>query len=415
MRIAYVDPVSGASGDMLLGALLDAGAGTGLDAVSLSGELAALGLPGWSLHCERVQRAGFAATHAVVHVEDDPPPRTLRQIVALLEASALPAADRARAVSVFRLLGEAEAAVHGAAQGADGADSADDRQLHEVGAVDAIVDIVGTVVGLRMLGVERLYCGPLPVGGGTVRAAHGRLPVPAPAVLEIAARRGLPLAAPRPGEPAVELVTPTGAALLGALATFERPPLTIERAGTGAGTRELPDWPNVLRLWVGESADAATNEGAEGGLTVRAMVLVETDIDDMPAEHVPYLDARLREAGARDVWVSAVQMKKGRPGMRVSAIVEPAAERAVASALLRHSSTLGVRATPLRRYEAPREVLRFESSLGPVAVKVKRLPGEPPRVAPEYEACRVLAEQHGLPLAEVYRVAEAEALERVER
>ena len=393
-RVAYLDPVSGVSGDMLLGAIVAAG----LAPEDLAAAIAPLALPGWSLEAEAVQRAGFAATKLHVRVEEAAPSRSLGAILELIEGSALHPADREQAGRVFRLLGEAEAAVHGA-------ESPEASHLHEVGAVDAIVDVVGAVAGLRLLGVEQLYCGPLPLGGGTVRAAHGRLPVPAPAVLEIAARAAVPLAAPFAAEPAVELVTPTGAALVAALAVFERPALTLERVGIGAGGRDPEGWPNVLRLWLGRASAA--------GLATRRLVLVETNVDDMSPEHLPYLEARLREAGARDVWWAAVQMKKGRPGLQISAVADVSAEQDVASALLRHSSTLGVRTTPLTRYEAEREVLRFDSSLGPGAVKVKRLPGEPPAVAPEYEQARALAERHDLPLAEVYRVLTEEGRARL--
>lgn len=391
-RAAHIDPVSGIAGDMLLGALIDAG----VDRAALERELALLALPGWRLDVTPVVRQGIRATRATVSCDEPAPHRTVADVLAVIEASRLPTADRKRAALVFRLLGEAEAAVHGVADPLT-------AHLHEVGAVDALVDVVGAVIGLRLLGIERLSCGPLPAGSGTVRAAHGRLPVPAPAVLDIAARTGIPLAAPAADEPAMELVTPTGAAIVGALATFERPALRLHRIGVGAGSRDPQGWPNVLRLWLGES-------GPVDGLTVRPLVLIEATVDDMPAEHIPYLDAQLRAAGALDAWTSAVQMKKGRPGFQLTAVAEPHQQDAVALSLLRHSSTLGVRVTPLLRYEAAREELAFESSLGPAAVKVKRLPGEPPVAAPEFEACRVLADRHHLPLAEVYRIVAAESL-----
>jgi len=408
-RAAYIDPVSGIAGDMLLGALLDAG----VERAALERELALLDLPGWRLEVAEVRRAGFRATQAVVHCDEAAPRRTLTEVLGIIEGSRLSPADRERAGRVFHLLGAAEAAVHGAPDAAA-------SHLHEVGAVDALIDVVGAVVGLRLLGVQQLTCGPLPLGGGTVRSGHGWLPVPAPAVIEVAARAGIPLAPPGPAEPALELVTPTGAAIAGALATFERPPLRLERVGIGAGSRDPEGWPNILRLWVGTTpiapGAAADPGGAPAGelaareLVVRALVLLETTVDDMPAEHIPYLDARLREAGALDAWTSVVQMKKGRPGFQLTAIAPPEAQDAVVLALLRHSSTLGVRVTPLLRYEAEREELAFECSLGLAVVKVKRLPGGPSVVAPEYEVCRLLADQHGLPLAEVYRIVTAEAL-----
>ena len=391
-RAAHIDPVSGVAGDMLLGAVIDAG----VDRAALERELALLDLPGWRLDVTEVVRQGIRATRATVVCDVPAPPRTLAEILASIGASRLPGADRDQVTLVFQLLGEAEAVVHGTTDPLA-------AHLHEVGAVDALIDVVGAVIGLRLLGVKHLSCGPLPVGGGAIRAAHGWLPVPAPAVLEIAARTGIPLAAPAADEPAMELVTPTGAAIVGALATFERPALRLTGVGVGAGSRDPQGWPNVLRLWVGES-------GPADGLTVRPLVLIEATVDDMPAEHIPYLDAQLRAAGALDAWTSAVQMKKGRPGFQLTAVAEPHQQDVVVLALLRHSSTLGVRVTTLLRYEAAREELAFESSLGPAAVKVKRLPGEPPVAAPEFEACQVLADRHHLPLAEVYRIVTAEAL-----
>ena len=397
MRVDYVDARFGAAGDMLLGAALDAGA----DLEAVRDALDALPVEGWSLDVHAVRRAGFAATKADVSVEAPQPPRTASEIVAMIEAAALPPRVRVRAVAAFELLGSAERAVHGTPEG-------EDAHLHEVGGVDAIVDVVGTFAALETLGVERICASGLPAGGGTARAAHGRLPVPAPAVLELAARSGATLLEAQPNEPPSELVTPTAMAILGAVAEFERPALRLERVGIGAGTRDPEGWPNVVRLWIGEAEASATGRG------LRPIALLETNVDDMPGEHLPFLEARLREAGALDVWWTAVQMKKGRPGLQITAVAAREDADAVAASLLEHSPTLGVRATELLRYEAEREVFEFESSLGPAAVKVKRLPGEPPRAAPEYESARALAEHSGLPIAEVYALLEAEALALLE-
>ena len=393
MLIAYVDARFGAAGDMLLGAALDAGA----DLEAVREALRTLPIEGWTLDAAPVRRAGFAATKADVRVETPQPPRTASGIVAMIEAAALPQRVRERAVATFELLGEAERAVHGVPEG-------EDAHLHEVGGVDAIVDVVGTFAALEALGVERIFASGLPAGGGTARAAHGRLPVPAPAVLEMAARTGATLLAAQPNEPSSELVTPTAMAIIGAVADFERPALRLDRVGLGAGTRDPEGWPNVVRLWIGEAEERAIG----GGL--RPIALLETNVDDMPGEHLPFLEARLREAGALDVWWTAVQMKKGRPGLQITAVAARADADAVAASMLEHSPTLGVRSTELMRYEAGREVFEFESSLGPAAVKVKRLPGAPPRAAPEYESARVLAERSGLPIVEVYALLEAEAL-----
>ena len=404
-RAAYVDAQFGAAGDMLLGAALDAGADPG----AVRAALDALPLEGWSLDVRRVRRGGFAATRAEVAIAAPQPPRTARAIAGLIAGAALPERVRERSIAAFGLLGDAERAVHGLPEG-------EDAHLHEVGGADAIVDVVGTFAALEALGAEAIHAGPLPAGGGAARSAHGRLPVPAPAVLEIAARRGATLLPARPGEPAAELVTPTAMAIVGAAAEFSRPALRLERVGAGAGRRDFADWPNVSRIWIGETAgDAASADGGGAGPAARPVALLETNVDDMPGEHLPFLDARLREAGALDVWWTAVQMKKGRPGLQIAAVAARADAGAVAAALLAHSPTLGVRSAELTRYEAAREEFGFESSLGPAAVKVKRLPGAPPRAAPEYESARDLAERSGLPLAEVYARLSAEALALLDR
>jgi uncharacterized protein (TIGR00299 family) protein len=389
-RIAYLDCFSGISGDMLLGAMIDAG----VDAAYLQDELRGLNLDGWSLRTERVSRSGMAATLARVALAEAPQPhRMLPDILAIIEASGLLAADRDDASRVFRSLAEAEARVHGTVPEA--------IDFHEVGAVDAIVDVCGAVVGLRLLGVERLYCSPLPAGGGTARSQHGDLPVPAPATLALIAAAGAPLA-PSTADRSMEMVTPTGAAIVTTLADFERPAMHVDRVGYGAGGRDPEGWPNVLRLWLGETV-----------MQARTMLLVETNIDDMNPEILGHVQERLFEAGAADVWLQAVQMKKNRPGIVVSAICSAEHEDAIAAILLRETSTLGVRVREVRRHEAAREVVAFESSLGPAAVKVKRLPGEAPHVAPEYEVCRELAQQHAMPLLDVYRIVEREALDHL--
>jgi hypothetical protein len=391
MRIAYLDCFSGISGDMLLGALVDAGAG--VDA--LSSELASLAVDGWSLRTERVMRGAIACTLARVELAEAPQPhRSLPDVLAIIDRSSLPATDRERASAIFRRLAEAEARVHGS--------SPDEINFHEVGALDAIVDVCGAVAGLRLLGIEQLYCSPLPAGGGTARAGHGEIPVPAPATLELMAGAGAPMA-PSPSDRPMEMVTPTGAAIVTELARFERPAMTVERVAYGAGGRDPEGWANALRLWVGETVDARPT-----------MLLVETNIDDMNPEIYGYVQEKLFAAGAADVWFQPVQMKKNRPGIIVSVLCPPEREDAIAAVLLRETSTLGVRVSTVSRHEAAREVLEFESTLGPAAVKVKRLLGEPPRVAPEYEACRRIAEERGMPLAEVYRVVEREALARLE-
>ena len=391
-RVAYLDCFSGVSGDMLLGALVDAGASL----EQMRAELARLPLTGYTLAAKPVTKAGIAAVKAEVRVRGRPSGRTLAGVTELIDASSLPAADREKGRAVFRRLAEAEAAVHG--------ETVETVHLHDVGAVDAIVDVMGAVVGLRLLEVEELYCSPLPLGAGEVSGPHGSLPVPAPAALELLARASAPT---RAAADEGELVTPTGAAIVTTLARFERPEMTLERIGYGAGSRDLPDRPNVLRLWLGQALRQAQ------GAATPPMVLIETNIDDMTGEMLGYALEKLLAQGAADAWLTPVQMKKNRPGVVLSVICREPEEEALARLLLRETSTLGVRVRPVHRWEAEREVLEFESSLGMATVKVKRLPDEPPRVAPEYEACKLLAEASGLPLAEVYRIVQAEGEERL--
>ncbi len=385
-RVAYFDCFSGASGDMILGALIDAG----LSFESLREEVSKLALPAgaFELKTEAVHRAGFAATKLDVIVTEPPRHRSLGEVLEIVQKSQLSESDRARVESVFQALGEVEAKVHGS--------SLEAVELHEVGAVDALVDVTGCIVGLRMLGVEDVYVSSLPLGFGEGRGSHGTMPIPAPATLELLARAGAPTVE---GEgPRGELVTPTGAALLTTLGRFHRPAMRVEAVGIGAGGRDPADRSNVLRVWLGETEPSG-----------KRMRLIETNIDDMSPELLAYTQESLMAHGAADVWFTPIQMKKSRPAVMLSLLCQEAKEAELVDVLLRETSTLGVRVRDVSRYEAEREVFEFDSSLGHAAVKVKRLPGEEPRIAPEYEVCRHIAQDKGLPLAEVYRIVAAEA------
>jgi uncharacterized protein (TIGR00299 family) protein len=375
---------------MLVGAVVDCG----VELSALSRELGKLRLEGYRLDSRKVTRSGLSATQAIVEVSRDQAPRTLADVVDLIDASKLPEVDKEKGSLIFQRLAEAEAKVHG--------ETVEAVHLHDVGAVDAIVDVMGTVAGLRLLEVEAVFSSALPVGDGWVEGPHGTLPVPAPATLELLSRARAPVRAADGTRG--ELVTPTGAAIVTTLAKFERPEMAVERAGYGAGSRDIAGRPNVLRMWLGEASPMAT----------RPMLLIETNVDDMTGEMLGYARDKLLEAGAADVWFTSIQMKKGRPGVMLSVICVEADEEAVARLLLRETSTLGVRVRPVQRWEAEREVVEFESSLGPAAVKVKRIAGEPPRVAPEYEACKRIAEVTGLPLADVYRLVETEGAAKLD-
>ncbi|MBI4496520.1 MAG: nickel pincer cofactor biosynthesis protein LarC [Chloroflexi bacterium] len=391
MNVAYFDCFAGASGDMILGALVD----VGLALDDLARPLATLPVQGYHLEAHPARRGPIAGTKVDVVLEGNrrQPRRTLDDVLAIIAQGDFPQSVRERAAAVFRRLAAAEGKVHGIPEA--------EVHFHEVGAVDAIVDVVGAALGLHLLGVEAVYASPLPAGDGLIRTAHGALPVPAPATLELIALAKAPLRPSPPGHGGVgEMVTPTAAALLTTLAAFRQPEMTLERIGYGVGTREHPTLPNVLRLWLGQEASIGAS---------REVLLLETNIDDMNPEVYGYLLERLLEQGAYDVWLTPVQMKKNRPGAVLSVLCAPDRQAVLLETVLRETSTLGVRIHTLRRQEAEREIVRFTSSLGEVAVKVKRLGGQTVGLSPEYEDCRRLALAHKLPLREVYRRVEAEA------
>jgi len=384
--IAYLDCHSGISGDMFLGAMLDAG----LSLDTLREALAGLPITGYQLTLEPFHDRGIRGSRFNVLVEGlAQPVRHLADIVALLDASTLSPRVRQSARSIFQCLAEAEATVHGS--------SIAEVHFHEVGAVDALVDIVGAAIAVETLGISQLYASPLPLTSGHVQAAHGLLPIPAPATLEILRRVAAPW---RPCPIEGELVTPTGAAILATLARFETPAITIERVGNGFGQKKLP-WPNCLRLCLGQAAVGGDEEPDVDWVTV-----IESNIDNMSGELLGGLMERLLAAGALDVSYTPLQMKKNRPATLVTIICPPEQAEALALFLLRESSTLGVRIQQVQRLEAQRTQEPVETPLGTMLVKVKRLGTRIISATPEYEECRRVALQRNMPLEEVYEVAQ---------
>ncbi len=385
---------------MALGALLDAG--LALD--QLRAELGKLGLAGWSLGAERGARGFLAGTRALVYAPEQPAHRHLADVRAIIEASALDPQVQAQSMRVFALLAEAEGQIHGV--------PAEQVHFHEVGALDAIVDIVGVVAGLWLLGVEATYASPLPLGQGWVRAAHGLLPLPAPATLALLAGARAPTL---PDDSGFELVTPTGAALLAGLAEFRQPPMRVERVGYGLGKRDLAR-PNALRVWIGEAGKEITTQASKETVdnqiprtpsspASQSPVLLETNIDDQPAEQLAFVAEQLLAQGAHDAWLAPIVMKKGRAATLLAALVPAALEDAAVALIMRETTTLGVRRRPAERHVCDREVATVVTRLGPVRVKRKRWQGEDLGAAPEYEDCARLAREHGLPLREVFRLA----------
>jgi uncharacterized protein (TIGR00299 family) protein len=385
-RVLYLDCVAGIAGDMLLGALLHAGA----DPQRVRTGLAGLGIEGLELRTEPVTRHAIGATHATIHAAPGQPQRDWRSIRPLIDAAGLPERARERAQEAFRRLAHAEARIH----------DVDPEQVHfhEVGAVDAIGEVCGVALALEDLGVERVVCSPLPVGRGFVNAAHGRLPLPAPATLALL--EGAPIYGV---ELETELVTPTGAALVAALAAGygPLPRLTLEAVGYGAGTRDSAELPNVVRAIV----------GAETGPASRPVSLIEANLDDLIPELAPDAAAACFAAGALDVWTAPAQMKHGRPGFVLSALTRPHDEQAVATAMLRETSTLGVRIARLDRIELERESRTVEVGGEPVRVKVGRLDGKVVNLAPEHADCERAARISGAAVKTVWAQALAAAHE----
>jgi uncharacterized protein (TIGR00299 family) protein len=386
MKVAYFDCIAGASGDMILGGLLDAG----LSEATLREELTALRLDDFDLHCRRVLRNGFSATKVDVLVADDVPARHLYEIETIVKDSSLSLAIKEQAIAIFRRLGEVEAGIHGT--------TPDQVHLHELGGVDTIVDVVGALVGLNALGIERIYASPLPMGRGFVRGAHGPIPLPAPATMALLT--GVPVVG---SDLEVELVTPTGAALLSSLASGfgPIPAMSLTAVGYGAGGRDLPV-PNVLRLLLG---DQSTSDSA----ITETLVMLETNIDDLNPEIYDYVVTRLLDAGGLDVFLSPIQMKKNRPGTLLRVLCRPDDINPLMSILFAETSTLGVRQQLVTRHCLARTMHTVETPYGPVRVKVAKWGGTQIKAAPEYDDCRRLAEMSGVPLREVYRVAEVAA------
>ncbi len=385
MKTIYFDMVGGASGDMILGALLD----VGLPEEVLQSVPARLGLGGVRITSAHVMKGAVSATQVTVETTEGLPHRRLSDILARVHEADLPAAPREAALRIFQRLGEAEAAIHN--------EPVESVHLHEVGGVDAMVDIVGAALGLHELGVQRVAASLFPLGHGMTRSLHGPIPLPAPATLALL--RGAPI---HQRDVEKELVTPTGAAIISTLASSfgPCPPMTLEAVGYGAGRRDEPA-PNVLRAWLGDDGVAAGDDGVE----VRHLAMLETNIDDANPQVYDYLMDKLFEAGALDVTLTPIMMKKGRPAVTLGVLADPADTEALRAILFQEGVTLGVRESTVARWSLPREVTHVQTSYGPVRVKVATFRGEQVRAFPEYDDCRAAALKAGVPLVEVYRAA----------
>jgi uncharacterized protein (TIGR00299 family) protein len=390
MKLAYFDCFSGISGDMVLGALVDAGC----PFEELRAGLGGLGMNGWEITAEKVWKNGMSATFVRVRTEEQHKHRPLSTILDILAKSSLAAPVKERAAAIFRRLGEAEAKVHDVA--------VEKVHFHEVGALDAIVDIAGAAIGFQALGIERFACSALNVGSGTVKTAHGMLPVPAPATAELL--RGRPTYSSGVER---ELVTPTGAAIV-ATSCEEfgpMPKMSVAAIGYGAATADLPGQPNVLRLLVGETAERGATIG-----TAEEVAVIEANLDDMNPQIYGYFLEKALAAGALDVFTTAVQMKKNRPGALLTMLCKPENADALMKLVFAETTTFGVRTYRAERRVLPREWVTVATEFGNVRVKVARANGRILRAAPEYEDCRRLAAERDVPLQRVM----AETIKRYE-
>jgi len=392
MKTAYFDCFSGISGDMVLGAVVDAGVAI----EDLRADLEKLDLPGYEITSLKVTRAGIAATK--VHVcldQQEQPARHLEDIRKIIERSSLPAAVKRKSVAVFERLAEAEATVHGT--------TPDRVHFHEVGAVDAIVDIVGSVTGLDRLGIRRIQASAVNLGSGTIATVHGVLPVPAPATAELL--RGVPAYG---SSIPFELTTPTGAAILSTLCSSfgALPRMRIQRIAQGAGGKEVPGQPNVLRLIIGEPAAAYEEDSS---------IVIETNIDDMNPQIYEHLIETLMRQGAQDAYLTPVIMKKGRPAVLLSVLTAPANADGVVDTIFRETTSIGVRVQEVGRRKLTREIAEVETTHGKVRFKISRQGDEVLTATPEYEDCRRIAEEKDLPLKQVMEEAKNQYGNRISR
>ncbi len=386
MKTLYFDCFAGASGDMILGALVAAG----VTPDALRSELARLSVQGFEVEFAVADRSGISATYARVQTRHQHAHRHLGDILKIIYESELSERVKERAAKIFSKLAEAEARVHN--------QPVEQIHFHEVGALDAIVDVVGAAICFDLLGIERFVCSPLHVGSGTVEMAHGRFPVPPPAVTELL--KSAPVYAT---DIKGELVTPTGAAIIASVCEEfgPLPPMQIQATGYGAGTREYENFPNVLRVFVGETSTAPES----GSEDCESLCMIETNLDDLSPQILGYVLELALEMGALDCYLTAVQMKKNRPGTLVSVLCREADRRKLSEMLFRETTTLGLRTYRVERQALERVIVSVETRYGPIDVKVARMNGQPVTHTPEFEQCRIAAREANVPL----RIVEEEA------
>ncbi|MDI6782799.1 MAG: nickel pincer cofactor biosynthesis protein LarC [bacterium] len=389
MKIAYLDCFSGISGDMILGALVSAG----VPIESLSAELAKLNLAGFKLQSRSVTKHGIAGTKVEVIIEQEQQFNHVNDIQKLINKSKLDEKIKQTSINVFQKLADAEAKVHGV--------TVPQVHFHEVGALDAIVDVVGSIIGINLLGIQEVYASNLNLGTGFVKTQHGMMPIPAPATMELV--KGLPVYN-RGIER--ELVTPTGAAIITTIATRfgEMPVMEIQSIGYGAGDQDIPELPNLLRLSIGEKSEPKKSE-IRDSFEEESITVIETNIDDLNPQIYGYLMEKLFSAGALDVYYTPIQMKKNRPGILLTLLTSATNVDRLTEIIFTETTTFGIRIYPAKRQTLDRESVTVQTKYGSIRVKVGKRNGKIVSASPEYQDCLLAAEKHNIPIKEVYQAS----------
>ncbi len=387
MKTAYIQATAGISGDMLLGCLLD----VGLPIQNLEESIAKLHVSGYKIEYHKSTRGTITGTQVVVHQSQDTPNGySIADFILIVRNSDLSGGTKNKAIAVLEKLEKAELLVHG-----------EGHELHELGDLDTIIDIVGVISGLESLGIEKVYCSPLPLGWGIIETRKGPLPIPAPATSHLISMSNAKVSPPQKQYlDAGELVTPTGAAIITTLASFDPPSFSVRKLGYGIGSRDMPTLPNVISMWIGEYEIPSEQNSVS---------ILETNIDDSTPELIGYVSEKLLSSGALDVWITAIHMKKNRPGILLSVLSTIENIDKLLKLILQETSTLGVRIINADRYTAAREVLTLSTSLGSVRIKVKRIDGKIVSISPEYEDCKDIAVSKDIPLYEAFRIVELES------
>ncbi len=380
MKALYFDLIGGASGDMILGAMVDAG----LSIDKLKELLSGLNLKEFDIQAKIVDKNGFTATKVDVLVTEQPPERHLNEIKDIIQKSSLPPAVQNRALQIFERIAKTEATIHNK--------SIDQVHLHELGGTDTIIDITGTLLALDHLEISKIYASPVPLGKGFIKGAHGQIPLPSPATISLL--KGIPIYG---RDIDAELVTPTGAALLAELVDDfgPAPPMVLETVGYGAGGRDLPI-PNLLRVLIGEISPSDS-------ATLDHLAVLETNLDDLNPEIYPYVIESLFGAGALDVTLTPIQMKKNRPGTQIQVLCEPSMMDSMRSILFRETTTLGIKQILVDRYSLPRTIQEVETPYGKIRVKIAEISPNIKKISPEFEDCRRAAQEHGIPITDIYQ------------